>query len=265
MKRAIIINIVTLMTLGLMKAAWELATEGQKMHGGKKSEYLGESMRQAWAVKKAGCTEESAFVAGGYELTQHQKDGMKALKKQIILASQKAERNEPSDAALMDEYFATQPRQKAVATAEAPAAAQAQWDEYAANTGAPYYRVQARNFEDYSQDTEFDHNQAGIDAECASQDADDYCKCVCCGGSALKVSMVKSHTHKGGYREGDFCPACIAAQKELDRITTRAKEYKSHWKSQRAPSVSLAKVKRDYYNRNSNMKFDPIDGKPLRK
>lgn len=263
MKQSIIINVMTLITFGIMKAAWELAAEGQKMHGGKKSEYLGESMRQAWAVKKAGGTQEAALKAGGYELTQRHKDGVRKLKQQTALAAQKETHNSQDDAALVAEYLATAPVQKAVATAAVPATARAhaEWAEYAATAGAP--RKQTRNFEDYSQDVDYDHNQAGGDMDCASQDADDYCKCVCCGGSALKVSMVKGETYKGGYRAGDFCPVCIANQQEENRIAARSAEYKKHWKSQRTLSVSLATVKKEQRTRNT--RFDPIDGKPLTK
>lgn len=262
MKQSIIINVITLVTLGLMKAAWELATEGQKMHGGKKSEYLGESMRQAWAVKKAGCTQEAALKAGGYELTQRHKEEVRKLKQQTALAAQKETHNDVSDAALVAEYLATPPVQKAVAaTTPAIANAQAEWELYAAMTGAP--RTQQRNFEDYSQDVDYDHNQAGLDMDCASQDADDYCKCVCCGGSALKVSMVKSETYKGGYRAGDFCPVCIARQAEENRIAARRTEYKKEWRSQRALSTSLAKVKREH--RAKTTKYDSVDNRPLTK
>lgn len=238
MKRAIIINIVTLMTLGIMKAAWELATEGQKIHGGKKSEYLGESMRQAWAVKKAGCTEESAFVAGGYELTQRQRDGMRKLKKQIILASQKAERNEAKDAAIMDEYFATKPRQKV----QKPMIAESHdaYAEYATMPGINRKPTATKDY-DFNQDIQGDYNQESFNDDFASQDVDDWATCKRCGMAALKADIRQiNFTAYGETRSENCCGKC---RRVIDLKYNGNTGTKSQWNKKAREAAEANRLK----------------------
>lgn len=223
MKRAIIINVMTLITFGLMKAAWELATEGQKMHGGKKSEYLGASMRQAWAVKKAGCTEEAAYLAGGYEFSQKKKDGIREIKKQTALAAQKATHNDAGDAELVAQYFAMQPQptpKKAIASAH---------EDYAMYAAMPnIQRKPAAKDYEFNQDIQTEHSQESFDDDCASQDAGDWTKCKRCGMAALKEDIKPKSFRAHGSSTTEYC--CGKCRQKLDiRYNGGSMETKNYW------------------------------------
>lgn len=237
MKHAIIINIITLMTYSLMKAAWELAAEGQKAHGGKKAEYLGEAMRQAWAVKKAGCTQEAALAAGGYELNQRQKDGAKEIKKQTALAAQKETRNTASDMSVTDEYAAFMATQPATNTAalimDAPSCEGRLSGKAKADTFAALKSTLGNLKQIEKQETQIDEFvQESYDDECASQDESDYLKaCSGCGKDFNTESLVtRMKKTSMGHKYLSYCPVCVARHDTQDKLFNTKVQYRKDLK-----------------------------------